>query len=247
LSFTASVIAIIGLAAEVIKRCKDYVSALEDAPTDLCSILIEVGSVKCVLETLEMRSNLSPSFLSVGADGPVEGCHRELKALRNLIPATLPSKRKRSQLNTATCAKLAWPFKEDKARKILENLGRHKLTIILILTTWYVFTWSQMLEQLILSFQLQIDQESNAVFKWLVTTDRSSNHNRACELHEDHTGQWLIRSAPYKDWLAASNRFLWLHGIPGAGKTILASFIVQNAQRFCEEYSPHVRSRMWVI
>lgn len=135
LSFTASVIAIIGLAAEVIKRCKDYVSALEDAPTDLCSILIEVGSVKCVLETLEMRSNLSPSFLSVGADGPVEGCHRELKALRNLIPATLPSKRKRSQLNTATCAKLAWPFKEDKARKILENLGRHKLTIILILTT----------------------------------------------------------------------------------------------------------------
>lgn len=92
-----------------------------------------------------------------------------------------------------------------------------------------------MLEQLILSFQLQIDQESNAVFKWLVTTDPSSNHNRACELHEDHTGQWLIRSAPYKDWLAASNRFLWLHGIPGAGKTILASFIVQNAQRFCEE------------
>jgi len=27
---------------------------------------------------------------------------------------------------------------------------------------------------------------------------------------------------------------LWLHGIPGAGKTVLASFIVQNAQRFCE-------------
>lgn len=137
LSFTASVIAIIGLAAEVINRCKDYVSALEDAPTDLCSILIEVGSVKCVLETLEMRRNLSPSLLGIGADGPVEGCHRSLKALIDLIPkpATLPSKRKRSQLNAATYAKLAWPFKEDKARKILENLGRHKVTIVLILTS----------------------------------------------------------------------------------------------------------------
>jgi Cdc6-like AAA superfamily ATPase len=28
---------------------------------------------------------------------------------------------------------------------------------------------------------------------------------------------------------------LWLHGIPGAGKTILASYIVQNTQRFCED------------
>jgi hypothetical protein len=27
---------------------------------------------------------------------------------------------------------------------------------------------------------------------------------------------------------------LWLHGIPGAGKTILASFIIQNVQRFTE-------------
>lgn len=29
-------------------------------------------------------------------------------------------------------------------------------------------------------------------------------------------------------------RLLWLHGIPGSGKTILASFIVQNIKRFCE-------------
>ncbi|KAE9369004.1 hypothetical protein N431DRAFT_415792, partial [Stipitochalara longipes BDJ] len=233
LSLTASVIAIVGLAVEVINRCKNYVSALEDAPADLCSILIEVGSVKCVLETLELRCNFSPNLL--GADGPIEGCHRSLKALIDLIPkpATLPNKRKRGQLNTATYAKLAWPFKEHKARKILENLGRHKVTIVLILTT----NAGQDIKSIKENVEGIVDSLSGSseIFKWLVTTDPSSNHNRACGLHEDHTGQWLIRSAQYNDWLGGSNSFLWLHGIPGAGKTILASFIVQNAQKFCEQ------------
>lgn len=64
-------------------------------------------------------------------------------------------------------------------------------------------------------------------------TDPSSNHNRACELHETHTGQWLFRSPHYNEWLSGPTRFLWLHGIPGAGKTILASFIIQEVKRFC--------------
>jgi hypothetical protein len=68
-----------------------------------------------------------------------------------------------------------------------------------------------------------------------VTTDPSPNHNRACQLHEEHTGQWLLRSPEYQEWLSGRTRFLWIPGIPGAGKTVLASFIIQHIQRFCNE------------
>lgn len=78
------------------------------------------------------------------------------------------------------------------------------------------------------------DQERDSILKELVKTDPSSNHINACRLHEYHTGQWLVRSTEYNDWLGGLIRLLWLHGIPGAGKTILASFVVQNIQRFCE-------------
>jgi hypothetical protein len=70
--------------------------------------------------------------------------------------------------------------------------------------------------------------------RWLAKTDPASNHNRACQLQETHTGQWLFRSTDYNEWISGQARHLWLHGIPGAGKTILASFIIQDVKRFCE-------------
>jgi hypothetical protein len=84
------------------------------------------------------------------------------------------------------------------------------------------------------------DGELNQVLEWLVTTDPSPNHNNACELHEEHTGEWLINSPEYTGWLERRNRFLWLHGIPGAGKTVLASYVFQNVEALVEDSAPEV-------
>jgi hypothetical protein len=137
LSAMASIIAVIGLAENIITRCKVFVSAVKDAPNDLCNILIEVGSVKCILETLEIRRKVSPILQDIGnADGPLEGCDRALKALVKLFPTESDRAGKRKRTNfIVSYAELAWPFKEGKARKLLEDLGRHKATIVLILTT----------------------------------------------------------------------------------------------------------------
>jgi Cdc6-like AAA superfamily ATPase len=72
-----------------------------------------------------------------------------------------------------------------------------------------------------------------------VATDPSPNHNRACDLHEPQTGTWLISSPEYEDWANGSTRFLWLHGIPGSGKTVLASFVVENVKQFCKTSALH--------
>jgi hypothetical protein len=77
------------------------------------------------------------------------------------------------------------------------------------------------------------EAEMTKVLKWLVTTDPSPNHNNACELHEDHTGQWLTNSPEYTNWKFGRSRFIWLHGIPGAGKTVLHSFIAEDVKRHC--------------
>ncbi|KAI8630272.1 NACHT domain protein [Xylariaceae sp. FL1651] len=47
------------------------------------------------------------------------------------------------------------------------------------------------------------------------------------------TGTWLLENATFKEWLrpaTASSRLLWLQGIPGAGKTYLASTVINKAQ-----------------
>ena len=38
----------------------------------------------------------------------------------------------------------------------------------------------------------------------------------------------MLDSQEWKDWYTGGTRFLWIHGIPGAGKTVLASFLIQQ-------------------
>lgn len=69
-----------------------------------------------------------------------------------------------------------------------------------------------------------------------MTTDPSPNHNTACALHDSHTGTWITRSDEYQEWKNGSSRVFWLNGIPGAGKTILFSHIVEDIKQYCKTF-----------
>jgi Cdc6-like AAA superfamily ATPase len=43
----------------------------------------------------------------------------------------------------------------------------------------------------------------------------------------------MLRSKEWQEWLDGKVKFLWIYGIPGAGKTVLASFLVEQAQACC--------------
>jgi len=45
----------------------------------------------------------------------------------------------------------------------------------------------------------------------------------------------MLRSTEWTGWLAAMHRCLWIHGIPGAGKTILASWLIEEVQKHCKQ------------
>lgn len=66
------------------------------------------------------------------------------------------------------------------------------------------------------------------IAQWLSAPDPSTNLNTARELHQPGTGQWLLDSDTYKAWKTVPASFLWLHGIPGCGKTILSSTVVTD-------------------
>jgi hypothetical protein len=75
---------------------------------------------------------------------------------------------------------------------------------------------------------LQIDDQRKEIHRWLSPPDPSFNHNEACKKRLDKTGTWFITSEQFSDWKVNSNSFLWLHGIPGCGKTILTSTITED-------------------
>lgn len=63
---------------------------------------------------------------------------------------------------------------------------------------------------------------------WLSAPDPSSNHNEACAKRQATTGDWFIQSSNFAKWKEDRNSLLWLHGIPGCGKTILCSTVIEH-------------------
>ena len=70
------------------------------------------------------------------------------------------------------------------------------------------------------------------MYSWLQpNTDPSPLHNRAEALIEPHTCDWVQRTPAWTDWLEARARCLWIHGIPGAGKTVLLSHLIKELKK----------------
>jgi hypothetical protein len=76
----------------------------------------------------------------------------------------------------------------------------------------------------------QIHEETlhQKVCKWLKPPNPSTSHNKALKRRHPKTGMWFPEGPRFAKWKTDKNRVLWLHGIPGCGKTILTSAIIEN-------------------
>jgi hypothetical protein len=142
LAFAASISAFIQLADRVITLSKFYLEALEDCPRDIRVLFIEVSSLRGILESLAFfiqipNDNHANTLFHqlAGPDGPIEGCRRSLDDLRNLLPRNNRSAGDRRHKMSILAQSLAWPLKETKARKLLQDVLQYKTSIIAALTS----------------------------------------------------------------------------------------------------------------
>ncbi|KAM3552465.1 hypothetical protein MY1884_007185 [Beauveria asiatica] len=70
--------------------------------------------------------------------------------------------------------------------------------------------------------------EDDKILNWLTPTpiDYGSQYSDLLKVRQPETGQWFLDSTQYQTWLATQKQTLFCPGIPGAGKTILASIVI---------------------
>ncbi|EXK78267.1 hypothetical protein FOQG_17045 [Fusarium oxysporum f. sp. raphani 54005] len=71
-------------------------------------------------------------------------------------------------------------------------------------------------------------KEDVEILDWLTPIDYGPQQSDYLSRRQPETGNWLLQSEEFLDWLAASNKTLFCPGIPGAGKTILTSIVVDT-------------------
>ncbi|KAH8194682.1 hypothetical protein TruAng_011151 [Truncatella angustata] len=79
-------------------------------------------------------------------------------------------------------------------------------------------------------------QEHRDILNWLTSVDIAAQQSDFIGRRQAGTGRWLIDSPEYAKWKATKGDALFCHGIPGAGKTILSSIVVDDLQEtFCTD------------
>jgi hypothetical protein len=79
--------------------------------------------------------------------------------------------------------------------------------------------------------RVQHSQMEEAILKWLTPIDDSPQQNKYIKTRQPGTGKWLLQSKEYQNWLKTDGQTLFCPGIPGAGKTILTSIVIDDLPR----------------
>ncbi|KAH7890589.1 hypothetical protein F5I97DRAFT_1973455, partial [Phlebopus sp. FC_14] len=66
------------------------------------------------------------------------------------------------------------------------------------------------------------------VLQWLDPIDCVLKHEATYKLRQPTTCEWLFREESFRSWRSTQASFLWINGKPGAGKSVLASTIIQH-------------------
>lgn len=75
-----------------------------------------------------------------------------------------------------------------------------------------------------------LDDEDRKILNWLSSLNFVTKQNDVLSRRHEKTGAWFLNSSEFVNWVAGPARMLWCPGIPGAGKTVIASVSVDHLQ-----------------
>jgi hypothetical protein len=79
------------------------------------------------------------------------------------------------------------------------------------------------------SMTSKLDREEDVeILNWLTPVEYGPQHSDFLQRRQEGTGQWLLNSAEYQTWLQSAKQTLFCPGMPGAGKTILTSIVIDD-------------------
>lgn len=74
--------------------------------------------------------------------------------------------------------------------------------------------------------QKQEDQDRDKILSWISSTSLAARQTEVFKSRQEGTGTWLLKTEEFTHWLSQEKQTLLCTGIPGAGKTVLVSVII---------------------
>ena len=258
LSNESSIAGLYTLADQLFMRSIRYIKAVKDAKKEAQAICDELQLLAVALHQLYLQASRLEIDDGSGATTSfrprfVDSCNVLLMELDARLEKFGPIGGHFSKPMMLR-RQLRWPFSTSESKSLLETLERHKSTALLALGAenlkaieGILVTQEQLTEEVReirvalekqrafeIEFQTHFsEKERNEVFSFFSKLSPQKRHRTSKSLRHPNTGLWLLRSDEIQEWLDQGSDRLWLSGIPGAGKTVLASVLIDETLKRC--------------
>ncbi|KAL8838837.1 MAG: hypothetical protein Q9170_001959 [Blastenia crenularia] len=250
ISVAASIAGLVTLADVVFGRIFKYVQTARKADEEITALSSEIGALYGILSRLNLVSRQLEDDLVGSAPRMlyISSCQETLEKVKAILDRDATSSARTQHIDKLK-RKLRWPFSSSEVKSLQADIERHKTTLGLALNVDGV---SGLLQSLSLQgtirdsvdgikqdlkqkheadIRIAINAKCQRILKSFGDTDPSVNQRMSLKLRQPGTGSWLIESQEFQIWCQSKHAKLWLYGIPGAGKTVLASTIVEEILR----------------
>jgi Cdc6-like AAA superfamily ATPase len=248
LSIAASIAGIVTLVDVVFCRLMKYSKSASNAADEARAWAAEINSFGGTLSSLARlaRALEDESFDKTLRMHHIDGCSRVLSELNNMLKKAEKDLESQNRL-TALQRKVKWPLSADRIKELMSELSRHKASITMALSadsmngilrclalgssiqasTLEILT--EIKDTKRITARIEQDGERRRVLDFFLQVNPQERYQTSLSLRHPRTGLWLTHLPAFKTWINTAGSRLWLTGIPGAGKTVLAGSVIEEA------------------
>ncbi|UPK90862.1 hypothetical protein LCI18_001797 [Fusarium solani-melongenae] len=249
LSLAASIAGLISLADVTFKYVYKFAKSAKDAKDEAQTLSDQVNELARVLRVLEALTE-SLEADGYGFDPTLRNhylghCQKTLEKVQKRVSKALDSFNSGSRPRSLG-RQLKWPFSTSETTALLNEISSHKATINLALSadsmrklqlslsktgelSKQVTTIAETVKRIEINTLIEVDRKKQQILDFFMAVNPQANLETSVKLRHALTGLWLTESPAFEHWLHTSGSRLWLTGIPGAGKTVLAGSVIQEA------------------
>ncbi|KAI3554913.1 ankyrin repeat protein [Colletotrichum abscissum] len=239
----SGIIGIISVVAQIVTTCTKLGLSWRDAPEDAKKFKNEMdGLYKTLSETSSLLIQ-NPDFIAA-----FEGQHSAvlstlsspddqslLSACQDELARILEGLQKQLEGSRFGWQRIKAMFSGEMTQSAIENLQRRCQVINSMIsidnTTLAVNT---NLEVRSLKRDLagrHLDERKRQILDRITPIDFTTQQIDNLDRRQEGTGKWLLESPEFEAWVLGDRRTLFCPGMPGAGKTMLSSIVVEHLKR----------------
>lgn len=251
LSIAGSIAGLVSLADLVFRTTATYIKCVREARKEVEDLLEEVKQFSLLLHNLSLvTSGLEITAEPVASPSSdfrstfILDCQQVLGRIKDNL-----EKAKHDFENPSTLSRvhhrLKWPFSTTDTKDIIQTLQRHRQIINVALSADSLnhlkvcLSRQEDASQRIIDVQttankildivtkVRLDQTRREILEFFTKhTNPRLDFETSKNLRHPQTGQWFTEGDDFKEWQRTPGSRIWISGIPGAGKSVLAGLII---------------------